>query len=190
MGESDLRLSLKRYLWIFTLVIIGGTGLNLKRPAISLSFEAKTQPLYSQKTEKSTVHLYFSDRENAFLIAEQRELIHAADPADLGKSIIEALIEGPKKGLTRTLPAETIIRAFYITGDATAYVDIANSVKEQHPGGCKSELISIYSIVNSLILNLSNVDAVKILVGGRESLSLAGHVDLRFAFKANMLLIR
>jgi hypothetical protein len=61
---------------------------------------------------------------------------------------------------------------------------------ENHPGGIKLELITIYSIVNSLILNIPAIDAVKILIGGREALTLAGHVDLRFPFKANMLLIR
>jgi hypothetical protein len=50
--------------------------------------------------------------------------------------------------------------------------------------------MTIFSIVNSLILNIPEVDAVKILIEGRESMTLAGHIDLRSSFKANLLLIR
>jgi len=39
-------------------------------------------------------------------------------------------------------------------------------------------------------LNIPEIHAVKILIGGRESMTLAGHIDLRFPLKANMLLIR
>jgi len=39
-------------------------------------------------------------------------------------------------------------------------------------------------------LNIPEVDAVKILINGRDRMTLDGHIDLRFPFKANMLLIR
>jgi len=45
---------------------------------------------------------------------------------------------------------------------------LSESVRENHPGGCKSELMTIYSIVNSLILNVSEIEAVKILIGGNQ----------------------
>jgi len=41
-----------------------------------------------------------------------------------------------------------------------------------------------------LILNIPEIDAVKILIDGRDAMTLAGHIDLRFPFKANMLLVR
>ena len=52
------------------------------------------------------------------------------------------------------------------------------------------ERLSIYSIVNSLILNVSEIQMVKILINGKDALTLAGHIDLRFPLKADMLLIR
>jgi hypothetical protein len=48
----------------------------------------------------------------------------------------------------------------------------------------------VYSIVNSLILNVTDIEAVKILIEGQESITLAGHIDLQQPLKANMLLIR
>mgnify|MGYP003565306139 CR=1 FL=1 len=110
--------------------------------------------------------------------------------AEFGKIIINALIDGPQEGLMRTIPSGTILRALYVTQDGTAYVDISDAIKDAHPGGIKSELFTIYSIVNTIILNIPGIDAVKILIEGRESMTLAGHIDLRFPFKAVMLFIR
>ena len=144
----------------------------------------------SADQSKSIVHLYFSDKENSFLSAEQRTLLHTGDVVAFAKTIIEALIEGPREGLMRTIPAATTLRALYVTQDGTAYVDLAAAIKDTHPGGVYSEQMTIFSVVNSLILNIPEIDAVQILIDGSESDTLAGHIDLRFPFKANMLLIR
>lgn len=142
-----------------------------------------------ERTVKSTVHLYFINRENSFLAAEKRELLHSGDSASLAKAIINALIAGPKH-LVRALPADTKLRALFIDQGKTAYVDFHGSIQENHPGGIQSELFSIYSIVNSLVLNIPAIDTVKILLAGHESMTLAGHIDIRFPFKAHMLLVR
>lgn len=141
-------------------------------------------------SDQSVVHLYFADRENRFLIAEDRAVLHSDEPADLGRIIIKELIGGPREGLMQTIPTGTNLRAFYITQDGTAYVDLTREITEKHPGGVKSEILTIYSIVNTLILNIPEINAVKILVRGHESQTLTGHIDLRFPFKADMLLIR
>jgi len=165
----------------------------LNMPLTSLAedkFKQNVQTTGTQYSDKLVVHLYFSDKSNSFLTAEARTLYHSDSPAEFAKIIIEALIDGPRKQLMKTIPEGTTIRALYVTRDGTAYVDISNTITDSHPGGIKSELFTIYSIVNSLILNIPEIDAVKILIGGRESITLAGHIDLSFPFKANMLLIR
>ena len=67
---------------------------------------------------------------------------------------------------------------------------MARELKDNHPGGIGTEIMTIYSIVNSLVLNIPEIDAVKILIDGKESITLAGHIDLKFPLKADMLLIR
>ena len=145
---------------------------------------------FTQDSKKSVAHLYFTDNNNFFLISEKRFLLHPDNSAEFGKIILDALIKGPQKGLVRTIPVGTAVRAFYVTKDRTAFADFTEAVKERHPGGIESERITIYSIVNSLILNIPGIDSVKILVEGREMTTLAGHIDLRSPFKANMLLVR
>jgi spore germination protein GerM len=146
---------------------------------------------YSDKSpDRIIVHLYFSDSDNSFLISEERSLSARIRPEALGLQIINALLEGPKQALERTIPEGTVLRGFYILKNRTAYVDLSREIRERHPGGAKSELMTIYSMVNSLILNIPEIETVKILVEGKEEATLAGHVDLRFPFRANMLFVR
>ena len=87
-------------------------------------------------------------------------------------------------------PRGHVLRGFYILQNHTAYVDLSREIRDHHPGGAKSELMTIYSMVNSLILNIPEIETVKILVEGKEETTLAGHVDLRFPLQANMLFVR
>jgi spore germination protein GerM len=143
-----------------------------------------------QNSVKSIIYLYFSNRENTFLAAEESVLVHSTDAVDLGKKIIKALIKGPKGELLRTIPGNTTLNALYITEDGTAFVDFSKELSENHPGGGASEFLTVFSIVNSLALNISTIDRVKILIGGYEADTLAGHVELHNPFKTNMLIVR
>jgi spore germination protein GerM len=159
-------------------------------PAISAEPDPFAASVETKHPERAMIHLYFANKENSFLIAEKRLLVQPDDPAQMGKLIIESLIKGPKEGLMRTISSDATLRALFVTEDKTAYADFSPVIREKHPGGCKSEIITIYSIVNSLILNIPEIDTVKILIDGRESMTLAGHIDLRFPLKADMLLVR
>ncbi len=186
----------KRYILYILITIIALSAIYLivhsrpeKSPRLN-ELEKNVQNVNPQQLDKKKVYLYFADKGNSFLIAEERTISQSPDPAEFGKTIIEALIKGPFDGLMRTIPVGTTLSALYVTQDGTAYIDLTEEVKERHPGGIKTELITIYSIVNSLTLNISGINAVKILIGGHESMTLAGHIDLSFPIKANMLLIR
>ena len=103
---------------------------------------------------------------------------------------VKALIKGPRKGLLKTIPADTRLNALFITPDGTCYIDLSEAVSRNHPGGSKSELLTIYSMVNSLVLNVPQIDRVQLLIDGNQAPTLAGHIDLQVAVKADMLLIR
>jgi len=176
---------------VFTVLVVSSMSLSFFiLPAISIESDTPATSMEAKNPERTIIHLYFANKENSFLIAEKRLLVQPDDPAQMGKLIIESLIKGPKEGLMRTISSDATLRALFVTEDKTAYADFSPVIREKHPGGCKSEIITIYSIVNSLILNIPEIDVVKILIDGRESMTLAGHIDLRFPLKADMLLVR
>lgn len=185
----------RRYLIgiIVIFMVVAGVVFHLifsqpEEPMPTADRTEKSEPLSTVKGAE--VNLYFTDKDGLFLTAESRTVPRVEDPAIQGRHIIEALIKGPAKGSARTVPEATALRAIYVTENGRAYVDLKDGIMDHHPGGSKSELMSIYSIVNSLVLNVQAIRSVKILVDGREAMSLAGHVDLRFPFKANMLMVR
>ena len=57
------------------------------------------------------------------------------------------------------------------------------------PGGSLSELLTVYSVVNSLVVNFPAVSRVQILVEDHMVTSLAGHVDLSRPLPADMTLV-
>ena len=102
---------------------------------------------------------------------------------------ITALLDGPQNDLTPLLPPGTALRAFFHPPGDIAYVDIEPAA-EGLPGGARSELLAVFSIVNSLVLNVPPIERVKLLVAGREVDTLGGHVVLRDPLAADMLLVR
>ena len=177
-------------------VLLAGCAMAMAMPAFTVSAagpDRKDGPLpggMSAPTQKSPVHLYFASRDSYFLMAEQRVVIHPANPVGLADAIVKALIKGPQKSLLKTIPADTRLKALFITPDGTCYVDLSEAVSKNHPGGSKSELLTIYSMVNSLVLNVPQIERVQILIDGNQAPTLAGHIDLQVPVKADMLLIR
>jgi hypothetical protein len=139
---------------------------------------------------KEVIHLYFVAADGRHLIAETRTVMRSADPTTFGRQIMLALLEGPRTTASRSLPEETELRAFYLGEEGTAYVDLDENVSRRHPGGVTLERLSIYSLVNSLVLNCEAIKAVRILIEGSEAQTLAGHIDLQRVFNANMLIIK
>jgi hypothetical protein len=88
------------------------------------------------------------------------------------------------------IPAETPLRAFYVTSRGDAFVDLGAQAVTGHPGGSTTELLTIYSIVNTVTANLPSARRVQILIDGKEVDTLAGHVDLRRPLEPNMALVK
>jgi len=144
----------------------------------------------SRLPESISVHLYFVDVGKAFLVAEERVLPRLENPSAMGGLIINELIQGPAGEGIPTMPSQTTLNAFYVTPDGVAYVDLSGGIRELHPGGSETELFTLFSIVNTLTLNIPEIRMAKLLIDGEESATLAGHIDIRHPYKANMLMVR
>ena len=140
--------------------------------------------------EKRLVHLYFADARRAFLVGEPRGLTDPGAPAAVGRQLVEMLIAGPTGGGLPTLPEGTVLRGFYLLDDGTAVVDFSAAVQENHPGSCRMEQLTLFSVVNSLVLNVDEIARVQVLIDGEAADTLAGHVAIDDPLTADMLLTR
>lgn len=139
--------------------------------------------------DRAPVYLYYTDSRSRFLTGEARMFPPAEDPVSHCRMLVEALAKGPTGGLIRTIPDDTRVLAVYLTRDKTAWIDLSREVTAG-PGGIRSEVMALYAVVNTVVLNMSEVDQVRLLIEGQEAETFAGHIDIRFPLKANMLLIR
>lgn len=124
--------------------------------------------------ETAQINLYFAESELEYLLPEARNISSAQDRAEQS---IKELIKGPKKsGRYATIPQGTKLIDLNIK-EGVAYADFSQELIDNHSGGSAGELMTVYSIVNTLT-QFPEIDKVQILVGGKEVETLAGHMDL------------
>ena len=137
--------------------------------------------------KKVEVTLYFTDKEGKNLVAETREI---SGVEGLARATMEELIKGPQgKDLKATIPTGTKLLDINIKADGKGIVDLSRDLKSKHSGGSTAEMLTIYSIVNTFA-QFDTVEEVQILVGSQKIESLAGHVELTEALKADDSLVK
>jgi spore germination protein GerM len=129
---------------------------------------------------KSSVTVWFPSSADATLVGESREIVDTKRAADRGTQILQALLDGPQGSeALAAVPEGTTLRQLWVRDDGTAYADFSTELARGMAGGSEDELLAVYSIVDSLTLNVAEIHRVGILVEGRERDTLSGHVDLR-----------
>lgn len=113
------------------------------------------------------------------LVTVERDVEFGEGTLEQAKKIVEAQLGAAPAPLVSAIPAGTKLRALYVAEGGEAFVDLSREVSAAHPGGSLNEMLTVYTIVNALAVNLPAITAVQILVDGREVDTLAGHVDLR-----------
>ena len=132
--------------------------------------------------------LFYVSDDGTRLTSVEREVLFA-EGAEQAREIVNAQIAPVAGPLVSAVPPGTSLRAVYITGRGDAYVDLSGEAVTAHPGGTLNELLTVYTIVDALTVNLPAVQSVQILIDGREVETLAGHVDLRQPLAKNLRLV-
>lgn len=134
--------------------------------------------------EKQKVRLYFSDLNERFLMAEERFIAQGESPDDTVRALVEELIKGPHSDLMQTFPTETGLRGVTVK-DGTAAIDFDKNLVDLHPGGSASEIMTLYSLTNTVILNVPAVKRVTILIEGKILETIKGHIDTSSPLELN-----
>ena len=140
---------------------------------------AATTPTTASATAHITATLFYASSDGQSLAAVRREVPLATGVVAQGKEILQAQLEPPPAPYLSTIPAGTMLRAFYVTDRGDAFVDVSGEISKAHPGGTLNELLTVDTIVDAVTANLPAVHRVQILVDGKEVDTIAGHVDLR-----------
>jgi spore germination protein GerM len=166
--------------WALVVLFLLGFGFRLLRGFVPAPPQTSVSPPVppSIRTAESEVTLYFADGDAGTLAPEKRYARMGGGKSADAASIIAELIKGPKsQSLYATIPPETRLIDAFELGD-TLVLDFTHELQTNNPGGSTDELLTIYSIVNTLTENLPGVKNVQILLEGAEVDTLTGHMDL------------
>jgi spore germination protein GerM len=139
---------------------------------------------------KITATLYYVSDDGMSLVGVQREVPFGEDVVNQAREILLAQLGPAPPSLVSAIPAGTMLRTLYITERGDAFVNLSGDARTKHPGGAMNELFTVYTIVDSLTVNLPAITRVQILVEGKEVDTLAGHVDLRHPLQKNLQWVR
>jgi len=125
------------------------------------------------------VDLYFPGSAYS-LVRERRELAVPQDPQAQLEALARALAEGPTTpSLHAPLPAGVEVRLVYLAPDGTVYVDLASPEgAAPPPSGTTEERLRVYSLVNTLLLNVAEARGAVLLWNGVQRPTFSGHLDL------------
>jgi Sporulation and spore germination len=153
------------------------------RPVLS---SAQPAAAPAEPSRKIKARLFYVSDDGTRLTAVERDVAYAEQTSDQAREIIAAQVAPVAEPLVSAIPPATRLRAAFVTDRGEAFVDLSGEVASAHSGGSMDELLTIYTIVHALTVNLPAVSTVQILVDGKEVETLAGHVDLRRPLARNM----
>jgi len=133
----------------------------------------------AQPGQKVSFQLFFP-ADGGAIKAEPRDLQVLDAPKDRIHKILDALLVGPKAaGLVRPFPDGVVVGGVLLGGDGTAYVDLRwPNHEEPPPGGSTEEIQRVYSVVDSVTLNVPQALRVVLLWNGVQRDTFSGHLDL------------
>ena len=147
---------------------------------------AAPAPVQVPAGRKIKARLFYVADDGSSLTSVERDVAYGEGTAGQAKEIVNAQIAPVTEPLLSAVPPGTMLRALFVTANGEAYVDFSREIAAAHPGGSLDELLTVYTIVNALTVNLPAVSAVQVLVNGKEVDTLAGHVDLRRPLAKNL----
>jgi spore germination protein GerM len=138
-----------------------------------------TVAVASSNARKIRARLLYVADDGIHLSPVEQEVVYGEGAVEQAKRIIEAQVAPPKPPLVSAIPAGTKLKAVFVSDKGEAFVDLSPELRSNQPGGTTNEILTTYTLVNALTLNLPAITSVQILIDGKEVETLAGHLDLR-----------
>jgi len=154
-------------------------------------FVASTEPLFSSADPPIAVKVFFPPVSgSSMLSSEQRTIFKSGEMTNRAKQLLKIIIDGPvSKELLSAMPRDTKLQEVFVSKDGVLFVDFSSAISVNHPGGMVNEQATIYPIVDSLLYNLPEIRQVKILIGGTEQETLAGHCLILLPLEMDLTMI-
>jgi hypothetical protein len=174
------------------LVLVAGAAVWLlrERAGPRSTDTATTAAPVAQPVAGAGVVLLFPGSDG-LLHREPRDLVLDGDALARAGQVVGALLEGPRtEGLLPLLPAGTELLGVHAGPPGVVYLDLGAPTDPQALAmGSRQELVTVYGLVDSVVLNVDGLTAVGLLWSGAQPASFAGHVDTTSPLTADTSLL-
>lgn len=111
------------------------------------------------------------------LHAENRVVSPAIeDSEEAAQAVVEQYLAGPAGMTDPAIPAGAKLLGLYFGTNGVLYVDFSQEFKSNFHGDALTEYLLLRGLYKSLMSNVRGIDNVMVLVGGRETESIGGHI--------------
>ena len=119
----------------------------------------------------------FAAGPDGLLHAREVELPRLPTTRGRAQALVQRIVEE-----SGTFPEEVQVLDVFVSGRGVAVINFTLDLLEGHSGGLHAEELTVYSLSHTLVESLPAIAEVRVLVEGRETETLAGHLDLRSGF--------
>jgi hypothetical protein len=138
---------------------------------------------------EGAVRVYYRGRDD-LLAPYVFRLRHELKIRERERVVLTRIFEPPPHPrLEPIIPKGTALRAFYVI-DRAAYLDVTREFLNPPERTPEAERLAVYALVNAIVLNSEEIDAVQILVEGRSIRSAWGWMDCSTPLAANLSVIQ
>ncbi len=128
-------------------------------------------------TEQVTLYVAYDDA--GILRAQSASIPLPAGRQERAQELLRALLKlYMDKSSSHALAPGSEVRDVYLVDPGLAVIDVNDAFADGHRSGILVEELTVASLVQTLATGIPGINRVKILVGGRERETLAGHADL------------
>ena len=171
------------------LLRVPAASLEMEEPALEEAVASVGEAPATEAARRISVRLYFEAPDRQGLLPEEREVAFSADLARQLRIVVEEIAKGSTTGLLPTLPVGTRVLEVFVQARGVAWVDLSSEATSNLPGGSRVEMLTVYSVVNTIVTNFPAASRVRIVVNDQPVTSLGGHVDLSRPLSPDMTLV-
>jgi hypothetical protein len=159
---------------VIALVALLAIGACKKKNPVAANINA------ANKVAVRPVKFFYESPQQLVLVSETRNIALPESPAAAIPVVIRELMKEPaNKDMLRLFPADTVVRGAYLLPGGTVIVDLGGTTLTQGWGtGSHHELMSAYSLVQTVTANFADARRVRFIVNGAPAETLAGHLSL------------
>jgi hypothetical protein len=166
------------------LLFLGGvTGGYLYFAKVILTEKAPSEDagMVNKSEDLFALRMYYPVGDH--LQIEERRLPRRILPMTIAEAAVEQYLKGPVDAKTSGIPQNAKLLSLYKGADGVLYVDVSEEFRRNFRGDALTEFLLLKGLYQSIISNVEDIQDVKVLIEGKETETLGGHLSLLFPLK-------